>query len=142
MKNLWPAAVLTAATAARASNVTFVQCLEAALGNDTNVYSLPEDPLFLQGDVKPYNLNYLTIPAAIAFPKTQQQVSEVVKCAHTAGVAVQARSGGHSYANYGKSECRKNARGREVANSGVTCRARRIQRLVSGGYEEHGCFRF
>jgi hypothetical protein len=110
MKNLWLAAVLTAATATRASNVTFVQCLEAALGNDTNVYSLPEDPLFLQGDVKPYNLNYLTIPAAIAFPKTQQQVSEVVKCAHTAEVAVQARSGGHSYANYGKYKRKKISR--------------------------------
>jgi hypothetical protein len=139
MKNLWLATVLTAATAAGASNATFVQCLEAALGNDTNFWSLPEDPLFLQGDVKPYNLNYLTIPAAIAFPKTQQQVSGVVKCAHTAGVAVQARSGGHSYANYGKAEFKKKARGHEVANNG--CRARRVQRLIGGGYEEYGCFR-
>ncbi|KAG9185654.1 hypothetical protein G6011_06985 [Alternaria panax] len=101
MKNLWLATVLTAATAATAQNATFVQCLEAAVGNDTNLYSLPSDPLFLQGDVTPYNLNYLTVPTAIVSPRTKQQVSGVVKCAHTAGVAVQARSGGHSYANYG-----------------------------------------
>ncbi|KAI4640872.1 uncharacterized protein J4E79_011802 [Alternaria viburni] len=56
--------------------------------------------MFLQGDVHPYNLNYNIVPAAISFPKTQEQVSEVVKCANAAGVAVQARSGGHSYANY------------------------------------------
>ena len=52
MKNLWLATVLTAATTANASNATFVQCLEATLGNDTSIYSTPEDPLFLQGDVK------------------------------------------------------------------------------------------
>jgi len=101
MKNLWLVTIPTAAVAVKASNGTFLQCLESAFGNDTNLYSLPEDPLFLQGDVTPYNLDYLNIPAAIISPKTQQQVSQAVKCAHTAGVAVQARSGGHSYANYG-----------------------------------------
>jgi hypothetical protein len=116
MKNLWLATVLTAATAARAHNATFVQCLKAALGNDTNTYSLPQDPLFLQGDVRPYNLDYNTVPAAIVSPKTQEQVSGVVKCAHTAGVAVQARSGGHSYANYGRAESKKKPCGREIAN--------------------------
>ncbi|CAN9421742.1 unnamed protein product [Alternaria alternata] len=101
MKNLWLITIPTAAVAVKASNDTFLQCLESAFGDDTNLYSLPEDPLFLQGDVTPYNLDYLNIPAAIISPKTQQQVSQAVKCAHVAGVAVQARSGGHSYANYG-----------------------------------------
>ncbi|RYN48464.1 hypothetical protein AA0118_g11871 [Alternaria tenuissima] len=101
MKNLWLVTIPTTAVAVKASNDTFLQCLESAFGNDTNLYSLPEDPLFLHGDVTLYNLDYLNIPAAIISPKTQQQVSQAVKCAHTAGVAVQARSGGHSYANYG-----------------------------------------
>lgn len=137
MKNLWLMAVLTAASATRASNTTFLQCLEATFGNDTNLYSLPQDPLFLQGDVTPYNLNYLTIPAAIVSPRTQQQVSGAVKCAHTAGVAVQARSGGHSYANYGKTECGKKVRGLELADNGVVCRTRRVQWLIGCGYEEY-----
>ncbi|KAI4666879.1 uncharacterized protein J4E88_010447 [Alternaria novae-zelandiae] len=100
MKNLLVATVLTAATAAAAQNAPFVQCLQTALSNDTSTWMLPNDPMFLQGDVHPYNLNYNIVPAAISFPKTQEQVSEVVKCANAAGVAVQARSGGHSYANY------------------------------------------
>ena len=107
MKNLLVATVLTAATAATAQNAPFVQCLQTALSNDTSTWMLPNDPMFLQGDVHPYNLNYNIVPAAISFPKTQEQVSEVVKCANAAGVAVQARSGGHSYANYGKPEPRR-----------------------------------
>ena len=107
MKNLLAATVLTAATAATAQNAPFVQCLQTALSNDTSTWMLPNDPMFLQGDVHPYNLNYNIVPAAISFPKTQEQVSEVVKCANAAGVAVQARSGGHSYANYGKPKPRR-----------------------------------
>ena len=119
MKNHWLATALTAATAASAQNSAFLQCIEAALSNETDTYSLPQDPLFLQGGVTSYNLAYNIVPAAITFPKSQQQVSDVVKCAHSAGVAVQARSGGHSYANYGRAESKKIGRGREVANNGL-----------------------
>lgn len=140
MKNLLVATVLTAATATTAQNAPFVQCLQAALSNDTSTWMLPNDPMFLQGDVHPYNLNYNTVPAAISFPKTQEQVSEVVKCAHTAGVAVQARSGGHSYANYGKPNLKKKACNRGLADEGVLYSTRRVQWLVGSGYEEHGIF--
>jgi len=94
MKILLVATIAAVATAQ--SNSSFTQCLDAALGSDASLYSTQ------QGAVRPFNLNYVTTPAAYTFPKTAQQVSEVVKCAHTAKVAVQARSGGHSYANYGK----------------------------------------
>ncbi|CAE6400780.1 unnamed protein product [Rhizoctonia solani] len=40
-------------------------------------------------------------PAAIVFPSSPQDVQKYVKCASSAGVAVVARSGGHSYAAYG-----------------------------------------
>jgi hypothetical protein len=140
MKSLLVATVLTAATAATAQNATFVQCLQAALSNDTNTWTLPDDPMFLQGDVHPYNLNYNTVPAAITFPKSQEQVSGIVKCAHAADIAVQARSGGHSYANYGKAESRRRIYERELANTHVACSTRRVQRLIGGGYEEHGFF--
>lgn len=140
MKNLWLITIPTAAVAVKASNDTFLQCLQSVFGDDTNLYSLPEDQLFLQGDVTPYNLDYLNIPAAIISPKTRQQVSQAVKCAHVAGVAVQARSGGHSYANYGKAESTKKTRDSAVANNCVTMRTGRLQRVPGSEHEEHGCF--
>jgi FAD/FMN-containing dehydrogenase len=51
--------------------------------------------------VHPYNLNFPVTPAAIAFPKTSDQIAAIVKCAAENGYKVQARSGGHSYGNYG-----------------------------------------
>ncbi|KAK0634236.1 hypothetical protein B0T17DRAFT_480391 [Bombardia bombarda] len=51
--------------------------------------------------VRPLNLAYITTPAAVIRPKDSAEVSAVVKCAAKHGVKVQARSGGHSYANYG-----------------------------------------
>ncbi len=40
------------------------------------------------------------MPAAITLPNTSQQVSDSVTCAAAAGVKVQAKSGGHSYASF------------------------------------------
>lgn len=39
-------------------------------------------------------------PAAFIKPRTPAEISAAVKCASDAGVAVAARSGGHSYASY------------------------------------------
>jgi FAD/FMN-containing dehydrogenase len=50
--------------------------------------------------VKPYNWDIPVSPAAVTFPTTTDEVSKVVKCAADSVVKVQARSGGHSYANY------------------------------------------
>ena len=41
-------------------------------------------------------------PAAVVRPKTAQQVADVVKFAANNGYKVQAKCGGHSYANFGK----------------------------------------
>lgn len=49
---------------------------------------------------KPYNLRLEYLPAAVTLPETPQQVSDSVTCAATAGVKVQARSGGHSYGSF------------------------------------------
>ncbi|KAK3386771.1 hypothetical protein B0H63DRAFT_391881 [Podospora didyma] len=51
--------------------------------------------------LRPLNLAYLFTPAAVVRPRTAAEVSAVVKCAAQAGVKVQAKSGGHSYGNYG-----------------------------------------
>ncbi|KAF1938027.1 putative glucooligosaccharide oxidase, partial [Clathrospora elynae] len=77
------------------------QCIETALGDDSSLYAFPQDLMYQMTDVHAYNLDYSTTPAAVTYPKTPEQVSGVVMCAHANGVAVQARSGGHSYANYG-----------------------------------------
>jgi FAD/FMN-containing dehydrogenase len=39
-------------------------------------------------------------PAVIVLPTTQQHISDAVVCAGKAGVKVQAKSGGHSYASF------------------------------------------
>ncbi|KAI9853077.1 MAG: hypothetical protein M1838_001578 [Thelocarpon superellum] len=49
---------------------------------------------------KPYNLRLQYKPTAIALPTTAQQVSDAVVCAAAAGVKVQPKCGGHSYASY------------------------------------------
>lgn len=53
--------------------------------------------------VKPYNLDAAASvkPIAVVRPSTKEDVSGFVKCAHDNGAKVQAKSGGHSYANYG-----------------------------------------
>ncbi|KAG7419434.1 FAD-linked oxidoreductase sorD [Fusarium oxysporum f. sp. rapae] len=50
---------------------------------------------------KPFNLEFPVIPAAVICPQNVIEVSETVKCAKQSGLKVQAKSGGHSYGNYG-----------------------------------------
>ncbi|KAH8836403.1 hypothetical protein MCOR07_001409 [Pyricularia oryzae] len=61
------------------------------------------DPLYQLTWVKPYNLDSTAAvsPIAVVRPKTVEQVAGVVKCAASNGKKVQAKSGGHSYGNYG-----------------------------------------
>ncbi|RSL93695.1 hypothetical protein CEP52_013105 [Fusarium oligoseptatum] len=49
----------------------------------------------------PFNLERVVRPAAVVRPKDAEQVAAFVQCAAKNKVKVQARSGGHSYANYG-----------------------------------------
>ncbi|EED18873.1 glucooligosaccharide oxidase, putative [Talaromyces stipitatus ATCC 10500] len=77
------------------------QCLLNAVGNDASLVAFPTAPLYESVDVNPYNLDYPVTPAAVTFPESAEQVSAIVKCAVDADVKVQAKSGGHSYGNYG-----------------------------------------
>lgn len=74
--------------------------IKKAVGGDRELYALPGNPLYAIKDVKLYNLSIPVKPAAVTYPKTAQQVAAIIKCAVDAGLKVQARSGGHSYANY------------------------------------------
>jgi hypothetical protein len=74
--------------------------IKAALDNDESLYAFPGKLLYEEEYVKPYNLDFKTKPAAVTFPKTTAQVAAVVKAATKFGFKVQAKSGGHSYANF------------------------------------------
>jgi hypothetical protein len=77
---------------------TLQTCLSSAL--PTGAYKLPSSPLYQLSDVHPYNLGYQITPAAVTYPQTKEHVQSIVKCASASGKKVQARGGGHSYANY------------------------------------------
>lgn len=78
------------------------RCLLDAVGNDASLVAFPTALLYESVDVNPYNLDYPVTPAAVTFPESADQVAAIVKCAVDADAKVQAKSGGHSYANYGR----------------------------------------
>lgn len=73
-------------------------CLNAVF-TDASLRTFPQDLNYFF-KINAYNLDYPVHPAAIVRPKTVEQVSAAVQCAVKAGVKVQPRSGGHSFANY------------------------------------------
>ena len=75
------------------------QCLLASVPNQ--LVALPNKIGYMITDVKPYNLGIPVDPAAVTYPTVPEQVQAIVKCASTWNMKVQARSGGHSYGNYG-----------------------------------------
>lgn len=79
------------------------QGLLAALNGQGDIADFPSKLLYQFEDAKPYNLDYPITPAAVTYPKTPEQIAAIIKYASTANFKVQARSGGHSYANYGMS---------------------------------------
>jgi hypothetical protein len=93
--NFWPA---LNSTMGNTSSTAVQKCLESALGQ---AVAFKSDPLFQLSHVKPYNLGISSVPAAVTYPKTSEQVGKIVKCAVENSLKVQPRCGGHSYANYG-----------------------------------------
>lgn len=75
------------------------QCLVSAVGSNVR---FPTDLLYGLLDVRPYNLEVSVAPIAVTYPSTADQVAAIVKCAGS-DFKIQARGGGHSYANYGTS---------------------------------------
>ncbi|CAG7946204.1 unnamed protein product [Penicillium nalgiovense] len=92
-------AVVAPSAALAASHEALRSCFENVL-TDRGSFAFAGD-LFYDRIVNRYNLNIPVTPAALAFPTSSQQVADIVKCAADNGYPVQARSGGHSYGNYG-----------------------------------------
>jgi hypothetical protein len=75
---------------------TALQCL-----NSKNVpYKMTSDAGYADL-IEPYNTRLPFTPAVVVLPTTNQHVQDAVVCAAQAGLKVQAKSGGHSYASNG-----------------------------------------
>ncbi|KAJ5340303.1 hypothetical protein N7541_009427 [Penicillium brevicompactum] len=85
-----------------AQSIAGHDCLVAAVGHNPSMVTFRTDAFFTF-HIPLYNLNTPVIPAAITYPSTTEQVASILSCAVDNGYKVQARSGGHSYANYGMS---------------------------------------
>ncbi|KAJ9161564.1 FAD-binding domain-containing protein [Coniochaeta hoffmannii] len=76
-------------------------CLNSVCNGRSSCVSYPSNPLYQLSWVKPYNLDIGVTPVAVIRPQTAADISAIVKCATANNVKIQAKSGGHSYANYG-----------------------------------------
>lgn len=78
-------------------------CLNTVCADRSDCVSYPGglNLLYQPSWVKPYNLAIDVSPAAVIRPNSTEDVAAIVKCASENGAKVQARSGGHSYANFG-----------------------------------------
>lgn len=97
---VWSTVVVPGALAQADGNLR--SCLEKAVGGQKSRVAWKSKFLFDLLDVHRYNLRYDTDPAAIVYPINAKEVGAIVVCAANAKVPVQARSGGHSFGNYGK----------------------------------------
>lgn len=77
------------------------RCLDSVCTGHLDCVAFPGNVLYDALWVRPYNLDAPVTPAAVVRPSTSLMVSRAVKCAVQHGAFVQARSGGHSYGNFG-----------------------------------------
>jgi FAD/FMN-containing dehydrogenase len=77
------------------------ECLLAAVGHNPSLVVFQGDTLSQLRMPHLYNLDRPVAPIAVTFPENSEQVGSIVQCAAENGYKVQARSGGHSYGNYG-----------------------------------------
>ncbi|KAJ7708806.1 hypothetical protein B0H17DRAFT_1030910 [Mycena rosella] len=76
-------------------------CLNDVFAASAGDVAYPQDVFYQLANVKVYNQHIPITPAAVTRPTTSAEVAAVVQCAVASAVKVQARSGGHSYGNYG-----------------------------------------
>ncbi|KAG5985013.1 hypothetical protein E4U55_002120 [Claviceps digitariae] len=77
------------------------QCLNTVCNGRSGCVAYPGEAFYQMSWVKPYNQAISITPVAVIRPDTADEVGEAIKCAVKEKVHVQARSGGHSYGNFG-----------------------------------------
>jgi FAD/FMN-containing dehydrogenase len=88
---------LIASTAdALVTRATIDKCLTDA-GVPVDAKGTPD----YERDVAPFNIRIPFTPVAIAVPQTIAHIQKSVQCGKKLGIKVSAKSGGHSYANFG-----------------------------------------
>lgn len=95
---IWSLTIISVAADAKSD---LRDCLNKAVNGDKGRVAWHTKFLFDLTDVKRYNLYYDVDPLAITYPETDDEVSSIVVCAANGNFDVQARSGGHSFGNYG-----------------------------------------
>ncbi|KAI1333478.1 hypothetical protein F5Y15DRAFT_421778 [Xylariaceae sp. FL0016] len=83
------------------SSSPLADCLNTVCNGRAGCVGYPDNLLYQTAWVNRYNLALPVEPIAVVRPSTADDVSAFVKCAVANNVKVQAKSGGHSYANYG-----------------------------------------
>lgn len=76
-------------------------CLLSAVGGNAAHVAFQDALLYQATAVETYNLNIPVTPAAVTYPQSANEIAAVVQCASDYDYKVQARSGGHSFGNYG-----------------------------------------
>ncbi|GAB0134294.1 hypothetical protein EsDP_00002672 [Epichloe bromicola] len=77
------------------------QCLTTVCNGRADCVGYPSNPFYQLSWVKSYNKAIKITPVAVIRPKTANEVAEAINCAVEGKVHVQAKSGGHSYGNFG-----------------------------------------
>ena len=75
--------------------------LTTAVGGVAAHVAFQDALLYQTTAVHPYNLNIPVTPTAVTYPQSAEEVAAVIKCASDYDYKVQARSGGHSFGNFG-----------------------------------------
>ncbi|KAF5376217.1 hypothetical protein D9615_008501 [Tricholomella constricta] len=78
------------------SRLVFAADIKDSLDSLGIVASFPGDVTYTSAS-SPFNLRFSVQPAAITYPKTVNDISEILKVGAAENVSVVARSGGHSY---------------------------------------------
>ncbi|KAK3681809.1 hypothetical protein B0T22DRAFT_434159 [Podospora appendiculata] len=87
----------------QASNLTPLEkCITAVADGRDGFAGFPGRTILYQDQwVHRYNLDYEVEPVAVIRPQSAKDISGIIMCATQHNVKVQAKSGGHSYGNYG-----------------------------------------
>lgn len=78
------------------------ECLIDAVDGSHHLVVFPENALYQLKDVQRWNLDLHVTSSAVTNPENAEQISAIIRCASRSKLKVQAKSGEHSFGNYGE----------------------------------------